>query len=42
MAVRQAMHALIQEGWLYTVPGKGTFVAEPPPIEQNIQIWRTQ
>lgn len=36
MTVRQAIRSLILEGRLYTVPGKGTFVAEPK-IEQRLQ-----
>jgi GntR family transcriptional regulator len=37
MTVRQALTALIHEGYLYTVPGKGTFVADRPHIEQDLQ-----
>jgi GntR family transcriptional regulator len=37
MTVRQALMALINEGYLYTVPGKGTFVADRPHIEQDLQ-----
>jgi len=37
MTVRQALQTLINEGYLYTVPGKGTFVASRPRIEQNLQ-----
>ncbi len=37
MTVRQALQTLINDGYLYTVPGKGTFVACGPKIEQNLQ-----
>ncbi|NOZ26757.1 MAG: GntR family transcriptional regulator [Chloroflexi bacterium] len=36
MTVRQAVRSLILEGRLYTVPGKGTFVADPK-IEQRLR-----
>ena len=29
--VRHAVSVLMEEGWAYTVPGRGTFAAEKPP-----------
>jgi GntR family transcriptional regulator len=37
MTVRQALQSLVAEGWLYTVPGRGTFVADSSKIEQNLR-----
>ncbi len=37
MTARQALQTLINDGYLYTVPGKGTFVSCAPKIEQNLQ-----
>jgi len=32
MTVQRAIHVLVEEGLLYTVPGRGTFVMEPKPL----------
>lgn len=29
--VRHAVAVLVEEGWAYTVPGRGTYAAEDPP-----------
>jgi GntR family transcriptional regulator len=36
MTVRRALDQLVQEKWLYTVPGKGTFVSQKLRIEQSM------
>jgi GntR family transcriptional regulator len=37
MTVRRAIDQLVQEKWLFTVPGKGTFVSHKLRIEQSMQ-----
>ena len=37
MTVRRALDQLVRERWLYTVPGKGTFVSQKLRIEQSMQ-----
>lgn len=32
LTVRRAMRVLVDEGWIITMPGRGTFVADKPPI----------
>jgi GntR family transcriptional regulator len=31
MTVQRAIHVLVEEGLVYTAPGRGTFVVEPTP-----------
>jgi GntR family transcriptional regulator len=31
MTVRRAIRLLVDEGWVVTYPGRGTFVADKPP-----------
>jgi len=37
MTVRRALDQLVRERWLYTVPGKGTFVSQKLRVEQSMQ-----
>lgn len=37
MTVRRALDQLVRERWLYTVPGKGTFVSQKLRIDQGMQ-----
>lgn len=38
MTARAAVSGLVTDGYLYTVPGKGTFVANPPVLQQLSQL----
>ena len=40
MTVRQALKMLMDDGWLYTVSGKGTFIANRTVVEQSLQNLR--
>src|SRR4051812_50090615 len=39
MTARNAVQQLVQEGLVYRVPGRGTFVAARPPHRQAGKIW---